>query len=67
MEKGGSSKEVRIKAPTVFKGVASTPKFKRRKVSAIRDFSPGCGRVATPNLGLSEWITIDRSNEGKWQ
>ncbi|KAH1097516.1 hypothetical protein J1N35_014437 [Gossypium stocksii] len=31
----------------------STPKFKRRSVSAVRDFLPGCGRVTASNYGLT--------------
>ncbi|KAH1097701.1 hypothetical protein J1N35_014622 [Gossypium stocksii] len=30
----------------------STPKFKRRSVSAVRDFLSGCGRMTAPNYGL---------------
>ncbi|KAH1122195.1 hypothetical protein J1N35_005355 [Gossypium stocksii] len=31
----------------------STPKFKRRRVSAVRDFPPGYGRVTASNNGLT--------------
>ncbi|KAH1039548.1 hypothetical protein J1N35_041291 [Gossypium stocksii] len=31
----------------------STPKFKRRRVSAVRDFLSGCGRVTTSNYDLT--------------
>ncbi|KAK5833510.1 hypothetical protein PVK06_017354 [Gossypium arboreum] len=40
--------------------VAFAPKFKRRRVSAVRDFPPGCGRVTTPNFGLSRQIAVDQ-------
>ncbi|KAH1122008.1 hypothetical protein J1N35_005168 [Gossypium stocksii] len=49
-----------------YERVAVTPKFKWRKVSAVRDFSPGCRRVTTSNLGLSRQISVDQSSEGKW-
>ncbi|KAH1122076.1 hypothetical protein J1N35_005236 [Gossypium stocksii] len=43
----------------------STPKFKRRRVSAVRDFPPRCGRVTVSNYGLTRQIAIDHSSEGK--
>ncbi|KAH1097101.1 hypothetical protein J1N35_014022 [Gossypium stocksii] len=63
MSKGSSGK---VKAMVLVDSgrVASAPKFKRRKVSAIRDFPPGCGRVTAPNFGSSELITVDRSGQG---
>ncbi|PPD93757.1 hypothetical protein GOBAR_DD09307 [Gossypium barbadense] len=33
--------------------VAPAPKYKQRKVSVVRDFPLGCGRVAAPILGSS--------------
>ncbi|KAH1097336.1 hypothetical protein J1N35_014257 [Gossypium stocksii] len=63
MSKGFSGK-VNAVVPVDSGRVASAPKFKRRKVSAIRDFLPGCGTVTTPNWGMSEFITVDRSSEG---
>ncbi|KAH1073420.1 hypothetical protein J1N35_025748 [Gossypium stocksii] len=53
MSKGPSNK---VKAVvSVDSGcVATAPKFKRSRVSAIRDFLPGCGRVTTPNVGMSD-------------
>ncbi|KAH1073579.1 hypothetical protein J1N35_025907, partial [Gossypium stocksii] len=36
------------------------PKFKWRKVSAVRDFPPGC-----ESDGLSRQIAVDRSSQGK--
>ncbi|KAH1056328.1 hypothetical protein J1N35_034393 [Gossypium stocksii] len=64
MSKRDSSHKVvaRVSAKNV--RVAFTPKFKRRKVSAVWDFPPGCGRVTASNLGLSRQIAVDRSSEG---
>ncbi|KAH1129859.1 hypothetical protein J1N35_001237 [Gossypium stocksii] len=45
--------------------VTPTSKFKRHKVSAVRDFSPRCGRVTASNLGLTKQIVVDHSSEGK--
>ncbi|KAH1055817.1 hypothetical protein J1N35_033882 [Gossypium stocksii] len=39
--------------------VAPAPKCKQRKVSVVRDFVPGCGRVAAPITRPSEHATID--------
>ncbi|KAH1031383.1 hypothetical protein J1N35_043557, partial [Gossypium stocksii] len=39
--------------------LAPTPKFKHRKVSAVRDFLPGCGKVAAPITRPSEQATND--------
>ncbi|KAH1082844.1 hypothetical protein J1N35_022605, partial [Gossypium stocksii] len=39
--------------------VAPAPKFKQRKVSAIRDFPLACDKVAAPITRLSEQATID--------
>ncbi|KAH1097886.1 hypothetical protein J1N35_014807 [Gossypium stocksii] len=36
------------RVPTGDRLVAPTPRFKLHKVSAVWDFSPGCGRVAAP-------------------
>ncbi|KAH1047345.1 hypothetical protein J1N35_038129, partial [Gossypium stocksii] len=55
MVAGMSTKSVRV---------ASTPKFKQRKASAVRDFLLGCGRVTASNLGLTMQIAVDRSSEG---
>ncbi|KAH1046785.1 hypothetical protein J1N35_037569 [Gossypium stocksii] len=53
------------KVPAVIKHVAFSPKFKRRRVSVVRDFPPGCGRVTASNLGLSRQIVVDQSSQGK--
>ncbi|KAH1063990.1 hypothetical protein J1N35_028977 [Gossypium stocksii] len=43
----------------------STPKFKRCRVSTVRDFSPGCRTVTASNYSLTRQITVDHSSEGK--
>ncbi|KAH1097448.1 hypothetical protein J1N35_014369 [Gossypium stocksii] len=43
----------------------STLKFKRHRVSVVRDFPPGCGRVTASNYGMIRQIAIDHSSEGK--
>ncbi|KAH1114710.1 hypothetical protein J1N35_008088 [Gossypium stocksii] len=61
MEKGDSSgKEMTTNKTTRFEHVISTPKFKRCKVSAVRDFLPGCRRGGTTNLELNRQITVDQ-------
>ena len=57
MEKGGSSREVGIEAP----------KFKRRKVSAIQDFPPGCGRGTMSDFELHRQIAVNQSSQGKYR
>ncbi|XP_048319986.2 histone-lysine N-methyltransferase, H3 lysine-9 specific SUVH6 [Ziziphus jujuba] len=45
----GSHSEERTRSFTMENGDCSlhdSPKYKRRKISAVRDFPPGCGRVA---------------------
>ncbi|KAK5825458.1 hypothetical protein PVK06_020295 [Gossypium arboreum] len=59
MGKGGASDNVMARVPIEIERIASTLKFKRHRVSAVRDFLPGCGRVAAPNFGL------DRRNAEK--
>ncbi|KAH1097512.1 hypothetical protein J1N35_014433 [Gossypium stocksii] len=44
MEKGSASGKEMATVTMVFKHVTTIPKFKRCKVSAVRDFLPGCGR-----------------------
>ncbi|KAH1114410.1 hypothetical protein J1N35_007788 [Gossypium stocksii] len=46
----GSSEEGSGRVPTRNGLVAPAPRFKRRNVSMVWDFSPGCGRVAEPQL-----------------
>ncbi|KAH1122471.1 hypothetical protein J1N35_005631 [Gossypium stocksii] len=48
------------KVTTGFEHVTSMLKFKRRKVSAIQDFLPGCGRGATTDFRLNRQIAIDQ-------
>ncbi|KAH1056117.1 hypothetical protein J1N35_034182 [Gossypium stocksii] len=43
----------------------STPKFKQCRVSVVRDFPSGCGRVTASNYGLTRQIAVDHSSEGK--
>ncbi|KAH1122496.1 hypothetical protein J1N35_005656 [Gossypium stocksii] len=49
MSKGSSSHKVMAKVPAENVRIASTPKFKRRRVSVVRDFPPGCGKVTAPS------------------
>ncbi|KAH1107485.1 hypothetical protein J1N35_011253 [Gossypium stocksii] len=39
--------------------VAPAPRFKPRKVPVVRDFPPGCGRVAAPITKPNEQATND--------
>ncbi|KAK5835663.1 hypothetical protein PVK06_011357 [Gossypium arboreum] len=57
MKKGGSSREVEVEAP----------KFKRRKASAVRDFSPGCERGTTSDFKFRRQIAADQSSQGKYR
>ncbi|KAK5785517.1 hypothetical protein PVK06_040109 [Gossypium arboreum] len=50
--------------PTGSGHIASSPNFKRHRVSAVWDFPPGCGRVTAPNFRLSRQIIVDRSSQG---
>ncbi|KAH1073552.1 hypothetical protein J1N35_025880 [Gossypium stocksii] len=63
MEKGSTSGQEMAKVMTGFEHVTTTPKFKRRKVSAVRDFPPRCGRGATADFGLNKQIAV---NQGKY-
>ncbi|XP_021291532.1 histone-lysine N-methyltransferase, H3 lysine-9 specific SUVH6 [Herrania umbratica] len=56
----GSHSEGRLGRVSTENGhFASAPKYKQRKVSAVRDFPPGCGRLAAP---------INRpSEQAQWQ
>ncbi|KAH1064036.1 hypothetical protein J1N35_029023 [Gossypium stocksii] len=65
MSIGGSSHKVMAKVPAENVHIAFTPKFKRRKVSAVRDFPPGYGRGTASDFGLSRQIAIDQSSQGK--
>ncbi|KAH1039221.1 hypothetical protein J1N35_040964, partial [Gossypium stocksii] len=38
--------------------IGPAPRFKQCKVSAVWDFSPGCGKVATPVITSSEQATV---------
>ncbi|KAH1031792.1 hypothetical protein J1N35_043966, partial [Gossypium stocksii] len=61
----GSSGKVKAVVPMDSGRVASTPKFKRSKVSAIGDFLPRCSRTTIPNFGSRELTTVDSSGQGK--
>ncbi|KAH1121955.1 hypothetical protein J1N35_005115 [Gossypium stocksii] len=63
MSKRDSSHKVVARVSTMDVCVASTLKFKRRKVLAVRYFPPGCGRVTASNWGLTRQIAVDRSSE----
>ncbi|KAH1129546.1 hypothetical protein J1N35_000924 [Gossypium stocksii] len=67
MGEKASSNKVMAMVPAENELVVPTPKFKRCRVSAVRDFPVGCGRVVAPNSGSSKQITIDRSSQGKWK
>ncbi|KAH1129676.1 hypothetical protein J1N35_001054 [Gossypium stocksii] len=41
-----------------------TPKFRRRRLSAVKDFSPGCGRLTASNYSLTRQIAVDHSSKG---
>ncbi|KAH1047524.1 hypothetical protein J1N35_038308 [Gossypium stocksii] len=60
MEKGSTSGKEMATVMMGFEHVTTTPKFKRRKVSAVLDFSPGCGRGATIDFGLNRQIAVDQ-------
>ncbi|KAH1122358.1 hypothetical protein J1N35_005518 [Gossypium stocksii] len=66
MGKGDASHKVMAKVTAEIERVVSTPKFKRCRVSTIRDFLPGCGGVTASNFGLGRQITVDWSSQGKW-
>ncbi|KAH1122285.1 hypothetical protein J1N35_005445 [Gossypium stocksii] len=61
---GGSNKKVVAVVPSGNRVVLSAPKFKRRRVSAVRDFLPGYERVTLWNFGLTRQIAVNRSSEG---
>ncbi|KAH1039081.1 hypothetical protein J1N35_040824 [Gossypium stocksii] len=50
------------KVTTRFEHVSTIPKFKRRKVSVVRDFLPRCERVATTEIGLNRQIAVDQGS-----
>ncbi|KAH1046735.1 hypothetical protein J1N35_037519, partial [Gossypium stocksii] len=43
--------------------VAFAPKFKQRRISAVWDFPPGCGKVAAPNSGSSKQSTVSQYSQ----
>ncbi|KAH1039825.1 hypothetical protein J1N35_041568 [Gossypium stocksii] len=60
MGKGSASDKEIAKVTTGFEHVTTMPKFKRRKVSAVRDFLPRCRRGATTDFGLNRQIVGDQ-------
>ncbi|KAH1097590.1 hypothetical protein J1N35_014511 [Gossypium stocksii] len=60
MGKGDVSGKEMAKVTMGFEHVTTIPKFKRRKVSAVRDFPPGCRRGATMDHGLNRQIAVDQ-------
>ncbi|KAH1122185.1 hypothetical protein J1N35_005345 [Gossypium stocksii] len=65
MGKGEANKKVKAKVSVDTEHLVCVPKFKQHRVSVVRDFSPGCGRVTASNFGLSRQITVDQSSQGK--
>ncbi|KAH1114405.1 hypothetical protein J1N35_007783 [Gossypium stocksii] len=59
MGEEASSNKVMVLMPAKNELIAPAPKFKQRKVSAVRDFPPRCSRVAAPNFGSSKQIIVD--------
>ncbi|KAH1107611.1 hypothetical protein J1N35_011379 [Gossypium stocksii] len=66
MGKRGSSKKEVAKVPAVIERIASSPKLKRRRVSVVRDFPPGWGRLTASDFGLSRQIVVDQFSRAKW-
>ncbi|KAH1107551.1 hypothetical protein J1N35_011319, partial [Gossypium stocksii] len=60
MEKGSASGKEMATVTMGFEHITTIPKFKRRKVSAVRDFPPGCERGATVDFRLNRKITVDQ-------
>ncbi|KAH1039203.1 hypothetical protein J1N35_040946, partial [Gossypium stocksii] len=60
MEKGNSSGKEMTNVTTGFEHVTTIPKFTRRKLSVVQDFSPGYGRGATTEFGLNRQIAVDQ-------
>ncbi|KAH1046782.1 hypothetical protein J1N35_037566 [Gossypium stocksii] len=63
MEKESTSGKELATMVTGFEHVTTTPKFKRRKVLAVRDFLPGCGRGATIDFELNRQIIVDQGKK----
>ncbi|KAH1129659.1 hypothetical protein J1N35_001037, partial [Gossypium stocksii] len=58
--KGDISGKEMAKVTMGFEHVTTIPKFKRRKVSVVRDLSSGCRRGATTDHGLNRQIAVDQ-------
>ncbi|KAH1107310.1 hypothetical protein J1N35_011078, partial [Gossypium stocksii] len=63
MGKGDISGKEMAKVTTGFEHVATIPKFKRRKMSTVWDFPPGCRRGATMDHGLNRQIAVDQGSD----
>ncbi|OMO73766.1 hypothetical protein COLO4_26875 [Corchorus olitorius] len=53
------------KVPAENGHIAPTPKYKQRRVSAIRDYPPGCGRLAAPVTTPSEQAQGPKTSESE--
>ncbi|KAH1097145.1 hypothetical protein J1N35_014066 [Gossypium stocksii] len=60
MDKGSASGKEMARVMTGFEHVTTTSKFKRRKVSVVRDFSSGYERGATTDFGLNMQFAVDQ-------
>ncbi|KAH1129512.1 hypothetical protein J1N35_000890 [Gossypium stocksii] len=65
MSKEGSSK-VSMKVPAEYERDFTTPKFKQRKVSVVRDFPPGCRRGTASDFRLHRQIAVNQFNQCKY-
>ncbi|KAH1114486.1 hypothetical protein J1N35_007864 [Gossypium stocksii] len=59
-----SGKEMTANKTTGFEHVIFTLNFKRRKVSAVRDFLPRYRRGVTMNLELNRQVAVDQDIVG---
>ncbi|KAH1046651.1 hypothetical protein J1N35_037435 [Gossypium stocksii] len=64
ISKGDASSKEMTNGSTEYERVTATPKFKRRKVSMVWDFSPGYKRGIASDFGLNRQIKVDQSNQG---
>ncbi|KAH1056449.1 hypothetical protein J1N35_034514 [Gossypium stocksii] len=65
MGKGDTCGKEMADVTTGYERVTATSKFKRRKVSAVRDFSSRYGRGTVSAFRLSRQIAVDQSRQGK--
>ncbi|KAH1063997.1 hypothetical protein J1N35_028984 [Gossypium stocksii] len=64
MSKGDAGSKEMTNGSTGYECVIATPKFKRHKVSAARDFLLGYGRGTASDFRLNRQIAVDQSNQG---